>query len=549
MGHKVNPTIFRLGISVDWKYQLRDPLLSNIHIYKTMRNLMMRYTVPYLRPGVRRTEISKKGNKERAAAIEELFDTPVESHHEDIFQHSLTASMPRPNPFQDNSLIFSHLNISYAPSLYLAIFLLDADAEHKRLLHMIPENRLYGLTGKFYPNKPRHFMYFIKKGYYNKKEFFKLQTRPKTWIFYSDLLKEVSKVANKGRVRLKRKDKKFLRRIMLLHQRTKQTQLRYPTFNLYRTRILQRLRRAERFLSTKIPGAFKLNRYRRHETKVIVDSKLEIRRVKFKLKKINLSSKRFPLWFANHNLYRNDTHQNTHNQNTQSVMKNIKILKFLLRWIKLYKRTFSKKRLFFFYILINCIASLLLLIPKNTFSRRLFVFLTLCYMYLYTFRHLHFRYNKAIFQNRLLFFCILSKVAVFSLKKVAFISTGKDIIIRYYGLHNRNVTAQFLVNYLLVKLRQYFVINAILNPITQRLRTLAYIKGYRIVISGRLNRRERASYFIKSYKAMPLSTYKARVDYANDFVILKFGVVGIKVYLLYDRTPPYYYFFEYKTPV
>jgi len=38
MGHKVNPAIFRIGISVDWKYQLRDPLLANIFIYKLIKN-------------------------------------------------------------------------------------------------------------------------------------------------------------------------------------------------------------------------------------------------------------------------------------------------------------------------------------------------------------------------------------------------------------------------------------------------------------------------------------------------------------------------------
>ena len=37
MGHKINPEIFRLGTSLDWKYQLRDPLLANITIYKTIK--------------------------------------------------------------------------------------------------------------------------------------------------------------------------------------------------------------------------------------------------------------------------------------------------------------------------------------------------------------------------------------------------------------------------------------------------------------------------------------------------------------------------------
>jgi hypothetical protein len=47
MGHKVNPQIFRLGISVDWNYQLKDPLLANIYVYKMIKNLAIQYSVPY----------------------------------------------------------------------------------------------------------------------------------------------------------------------------------------------------------------------------------------------------------------------------------------------------------------------------------------------------------------------------------------------------------------------------------------------------------------------------------------------------------------------
>jgi len=49
-----------------------------------------------------------------------------------------------------------------------------------------------------------------------------------------------------------------------------------------------------------------------------------------------------------------------------------------------------------------------------------------------------------------------------------------------------------------------------------------------------------------SIKKQPLSSYKQKIDYAADFKIMKFGVVGIKIYLLSDGTPPYYYFFEFK---
>jgi len=48
MGHKVNPETFRIGASVDLKYQLRDPLLANLMIYKTIKSLSLRYAAPYV---------------------------------------------------------------------------------------------------------------------------------------------------------------------------------------------------------------------------------------------------------------------------------------------------------------------------------------------------------------------------------------------------------------------------------------------------------------------------------------------------------------------
>lgn len=48
MGHKVHPDVFRLGISKDWQYQIKDPLLANIFIFKTINNLFKNYSAPYI---------------------------------------------------------------------------------------------------------------------------------------------------------------------------------------------------------------------------------------------------------------------------------------------------------------------------------------------------------------------------------------------------------------------------------------------------------------------------------------------------------------------
>jgi len=75
------------------------------------------------------------------------------------------------------------------------------------------------------------------------------------------------------------------------------------------------------------------------------------------------------------------------------------------------------------------------------------------------------------------------------------------------------------------------------------------IKGYRFIISGRLTRAERASFILKSHGTMPYSRQDVRIDVASGFKIMKFGVVGIKIHLLYNNTPPYYYYFEFRNKI
>jgi ribosomal protein S3 len=78
---------------------------------------------------------------------------------------------------------------------------------------------------------------------------------------------------------------------------------------------------------------------------------------------------------------------------------------------------------------------------------------------------------------------------------------------------------------------------------------MPFIKGFRFIVSGRLTRKERAFFIVKSVRRMPLSSHDCRIDSAADFKIMKFGVVGIKIYLLYTETPPFYYFFEFKNKI
>jgi len=162
---------------------------------------------------------------------------------------------------------------------------------------------------------------------------------------------------------------------------------------------------------------------------------------------------------------------------------------------------------------------------------------------------LRLRYNTEIFQSRLHAYHLYGKIIAFSVRKLTFFSNDHRVITRFYGMHNRNLNAHFLLNYIIIKLGQYFLLNDIIKPIIRRLKGLPEVFGFRLIFTGRLTRKERAAYILKSFRSMPLSTSSIRVDYASDFKVMKFGVVGIKIYLLYRETPPYYYFFEFRNRI
>jgi hypothetical protein len=138
MGHKINPSTFRLGTSIDWKFQVRDPLLANITIYKTVKKLFMEYSAPYVSSSIRRStnpRLIQKKNK--------------------LIK----------NPFIIRSIIFSHVNVSYLHHLTLYIFLFDEDGEKKRVKKGIFEKPFYYLTGKFFGQDCRHDIFFRKEMY------------------------------------------------------------------------------------------------------------------------------------------------------------------------------------------------------------------------------------------------------------------------------------------------------------------------------------------------------------------------------------------------
>jgi hypothetical protein len=479
MGHKISPEIFRLGISVDWNYQLRDPLLANVVVYKTIKNLFWKYSAPYVY-----NTISKKKKPTKFNLV------------------NRRTSLIR-NHFAKKGFVFSHLNISYAPSLHLSIVLFDTVAERLRVEKELREIPSYYLSGEYLNPRGRSYSYFLKN------------------IF------------------IERRKNPFRRK--------------YATRWFYYKRMLRRIYKRTR-------GLIEWFKYRKH-----ISKKRKIRRriysgYRIRFKKIMLIPRRkkaYPLWLLNNSWIFSKRYR------ISSFIVNLRICMFLLRYFKFYKQIYSKKKLFLFNILIITLASVISfhqeynrhtrrLIRKykrisNILSRRIFIFMYLCHIHLLSFNYLQLQYNKQVLLKHLHIFHLFSKILSFTFRKAIFIPNDNRLIIRYYIMNNLNLNSSFLLNYFIIKLGQYFQLNDILIPIVRRLKRLTELEGFRLIFTGRLTRKERAAYIVRSHKSMPLASYKAKVDYASGFIIMKFGVVGIKIYLLYSGNIPYHYFYEFRT--
>jgi hypothetical protein len=53
----INPETFRSGTYINRKFQLRDSLLTNITVYKTVKKMFMKYSAPYVLSSIRRKSL------------------------------------------------------------------------------------------------------------------------------------------------------------------------------------------------------------------------------------------------------------------------------------------------------------------------------------------------------------------------------------------------------------------------------------------------------------------------------------------------------------
>lgn len=201
-----------------------------------------------------------------------------------------------------------------------------------------------------------------------------------------------------------------------------------------------------------------------------------------------------------------------------------------------------KQQYFFICLLKNLLLSLFRL---ESFRPPFFIVKILNSLLLreFSFKHLNYYYFKKIYQERYLIFQGASSAIYGSLKSF---DKSDNIVLSFFGMHVKNISASLLTNYIIIKLGKYFTINEIIRPFLRFLKRMPYLNGFRILVAGRLTRKERAAYIVRQNGDITLGSKSCYIDYAADFKIMRFGVVGVKVWFHLKYAKPNYYIFSFK---
>lgn len=395
------------------------------------------------------------------------------------------------NPFIENTFVFSHLAISRANRLEISCYFLDTLLDEWRLsfLHSIRNSSSTFFRPKRYPYKKltsltdlSYFPKFYRQTYKFKKIKKKLSRRSIT---------QINRFFRKRRKGLKtylrlKPLKKQIRAIIAKERSHQPFNKRYAIFN-------------ERTFDA-------MNKY--------------LRILRF-----------YPLF-----LYDNEF-ENDHIE----IRSRFKMLKICLILFK-QKIACWKQQQFYIIILKNLLLSVFKC-PRFVPPFAMFKLLNSIIIREFSFKHLNFYFFKEIFFGRFILFQGAGSAIYSSLKEF---DKNENIFINFFGMHTRNISASFITNFIIIKLGQYFTIHQILGPFLRKLRNTGYIKGFRIIVAGRLTRKERAAYIVRTAGDITLGTKSCYIDYAADFKIMRFGVVGVKVWFYLKGIRPYYYVFKYR---
>lgn len=126
---------------------------------------------------------------------------------------------------------------------------------------------------------------------------------------------------------------------------------------------------------------------------------------------------------------------------------------------------------------------------------------------------------------------LLSRVLSSSLRKVF----GGRLVVVFHIKTLEDIDASFILNYFKLRLLQKFSVMEVVGAVHKLLRPVVGVKGYRIDITGRYGKQQRAGKLTVRRGSVTLSSLSVNISYVEDYVILKHGKCGFKVWL--NRLP------------
>ncbi|RYE05329.1 MAG: hypothetical protein EOP33_06465 [Rickettsiaceae bacterium] len=551
MGHKVNPDIFRLGVTKTWSYQLRTNknFIKNLFIFRLLKNLFVNYNIPLF--------TWKKHRNQK------VNDKLVLKGEQQISR----------SPLVSTNVLFSHVFFGMLNnSIIIESFFIEANLKQQLKKPKIPENHLNFRATEYQPWQPG---YYKRKLFpeitRNKYEYFDLKFRNKLKLVFVNRkfrkLSKKSKLYSLKPVNQLSKDFYFfsanhnpkynpgLRYFFSQRYKEKKIKnlsnkhLRYKHINeLYRDYLLAKVKKIRLFFNKEKIKRFKARfkrikplrflRNRRYYRLAITPQYIN-RAKNYKYKnRIFIAANRIAAGVAKLFLKKkalSKTPMSMFNMIIKQVFffdkiyKNLSLLKYFIRSLKYFRFFGVKKRIFFCHNMVNLIINFVSLSKKTIMSKKLFLITQTIMYYSYSLSFWNFINMKKKYLSKFMLYKAISKTLF---KSVSQITKTNKLMFSVTSQNKYKFGSSLVLNYILIKLGQYFNINEIVNPLSFFIKHLTCIAGYKILIRGRLTRKERAAVMIRSGKKMPLSTISANVDYSQGSKIMKFGMVGIKVYLL-----------------
>lgn len=188
-------------------------------------------------------------------------------------------------------------------------------------------------------------------------------------------------------------------------------------------------------------------------------------------------------------------------------------------------KTYYIKRKFFYKLYINYYIKRMVLV-NNTYEHLFSEKKKVAYNQI---RRVYKYINKYLF-SYLIFYVINNNINYYLNKYLI----KERFKLNIYMLNTYSVTPEIITSYISSRLQQRYSLRWTLYPVFRDLNKKikkGYIKGYKLLCSGRFTKRQIATYTWNKKGLLPLSKLTSMIRYSQIRIRLKFGLGGIKLWI------------------